>query len=472
LAACQPKVVEKTVEVPKTVEVERIVQVTPTPARDVLSLPNAATGIPYEIKPSINGGKPIRLTMWEWMSQRVEYEKRWCQEYQALYPNVSIEITTVAAFNDYFAKLITNIPAKQGPTLFHMHLNNLAPFCEGNFMDPMPPYVADQAFLDAHWSGYREGLFNCAGTGTRHFVPMGAQLPVLFINRALWQEAGLTDADIPKSWEQLRRVARALTKYDNSGRIVQAGFQAEWFRFTFSGMYQQGRYLFASDHRHAQLANAEAQNALQFILDLYKVDQVFDPEFPEGYTSFTSGQTAMFMTEAFYAAVVRSVAPTMDWFGVLMPTFSGELAPAVGRKHFAVDMAVNSQATKEEKEVAWDFWHFVYSDDERLVRDLSIGQGMLPAYDKLLEHPAVKADSFAAALAPGMDYGVAIGELPLAWETCAKNAISAVLLGEASIADALKTAEAQLEVELAKRERWGILERNYKHDDLMIPNQP
>ena len=472
LAACQPKVIEKTIEVPKTVEVEKVIQVTPTPVRDVLSLPNAATGIPYQIKASVNGGKPIRLTMWEWTPERVDYEKRWCQEYQALYPNVTIEITTVAAFGDYFAKLITNIPAKQGPTLFHMHLNNLATFCEGGFMDPMPSYVADQAFLDSHWAGYKEGLFNCPGTGTRHFVPMGGQMPVLFINRGLWNEAGLTETDIPKSWEDLRRVAKALTKYDKSGRIVQAGFQAQWMRLMFCGLYQQGRYLFTSDHRRAQLDNEEARKVLQFILDLYKVDKVFDPEFPEGSTSFTSGQTAMFMSESYYAAMIRKAAPNMDWFGVLVPTVSGGLPPAVGRKHFAVDMAVNSQATNEEKEVAWDFWHFAYSSDERLARDLSIGQGMVPAYDKLLEHPAVKADPFAAAIAPGFDYGVPIGELPVAWETCVSNAINAVLLGEASISDALAKAEAEMEIELAKRQRWGILERNYKHGDLMIPNQP
>ena len=67
LVGCQPEVVKETVEVErevtKVVETEKIVEVTPTPARDVASLPNAATGIPYEIKPSINNGEPIEFEM-------------------------------------------------------------------------------------------------------------------------------------------------------------------------------------------------------------------------------------------------------------------------------------------------------------------------------------------------------------------------------------------------------------------------
>lgn len=472
LAACGQQVVEKTVEVPKTVEVEKIVQVTPTPARDVLNLPNAATGIPYEIKPAINGGKPIKLSFWEYYPPRAVYEKQWCQEYQAIYPNVSIEMTEIP-WSDYYTKLITNIPAKQGPTFYKMHLNYLTSFCDGGLMDPMPAHVADQAFLDAHWTGFAEGVFSCAGSDSRYFVPMGAQLPVLYINRQLFEGAGLKDADIPKSWEQLRTVAKALTKYDSAGRIVQAGFQGVWARFAWSGLYQQGRYLFTSDRKHAQLDNAETYNVIKFIEDLHKVDKVVDPEFPGHAESFCSGKTAMVMDESYFVATIRQRAPDLDWFAVLMPTFSGSLEPAIGRKHFAVDVTINSQLSAEEKEVAWDFWHFVYSDDERLVRTISLGQGMLPAYDKLLQHPAVKADTHAAALVPGMEYAIAIGELPELWPQILGSAVlEPVLLRQAPIQDCLKAAQKEMDDLLAKRERWNILERNYKHDDLMIPNQP
>ena len=151
LAACQPQVVEKvvkeTVEVEKVVKetvqvekpVEKLVQQTvvvqPTAARDVLNLPNAATGIPYEIKPQINDGKPITITYWEWAGFRAAYEKKWVQEYMNMYPNVTIEMTTVP-WDEYWTKIFTNVPAGQGPDLFHFHTDNFTQSCAGKLMGP------------------------------------------------------------------------------------------------------------------------------------------------------------------------------------------------------------------------------------------------------------------------------------------------------------------------------------------------
>jgi len=480
LAACQPQVVERTVqstvevEVPVEVEVEveREVAVTATPVRDVSNNPNAATGVPYEIKSAINDGEPINLTFWEYHPPRADYETKWCQEYQAIYPNVSIEMTQIP-WADYYTKLITNIPAGQGPTFYKMHMNYLTPFCEGGLMDPMPPHVADQAHLTAHWAGFEAGLFNCPGSDDRYFVPMGAQLPVLYINRTLWEEAGLTDADIPTSWDQLHEVAKALTKTDGAGRIVQAGFQPDSTRFAWSGLYQQGRYLFTGDRQHVQLNNDEGYNVFEFLRKVFIDDPVTDPEFPGIGEAFPSGQSAMVMSESFFVSTIRQNAPDLDWMAVLMPTFSGELPPAVGRMHFAVDVTINSQLSEKEREVAWDFWHFIYANDERLVHTISLGQGMLPAYDKLLEHPAVKADQHAAALPPGMEYAIPIGELPDLWTmTVQSMVLDPILLTGASIEESMQTAEAEINNLLGQKESWNILERNYKHDDLMIPNQP
>ena len=98
---------------------------------------------------------------------------------------------------------------------------------------------------------------------------------------------------------------------------------------------------------------------------------------------------------------------------------------------------------------------------------------MLPAYDKLLEHPAVKADQHAAALPPGMEYAIPIGELPDLWTmTVQSMVLDPILLTGASIEESMQTAEAEINNLLGQKESWNILERNYKHDDLMIPNQP
>ena len=488
LAACQPQVVKETVEVEKLVEVEKVVEVektvevekvvevevTAAPSRDVMSLPNAATGIPYEIKSSINNGDPIEIDYWEWALDRADYEIEWAQEYMNIYPNVTINVVT-QGWGDHFTKMMVSAPAGEGPAFFHMHTNQLTEFCDGGLMDPMPDYVASQVHMDSHWVGFNEGAFDCpGGSGQRYFIPMGAQMPLLFINRRLWEEAGLTENDVPKSWEQLRDVAKALTKYDDAGRIQQAGFQiGPMDIWMLNGLYQQGRYGFTADRKHAQLDNQEAYNTVKFVQDLYMVDKVIDVDFPGATEAFSSELTAILFTESWFASVVRRNNPDLDWFAALMPTYSGSLEPAIGRLHFAVEAIVNAYAPPEVKMVAWDFWHFLYSNDERLVRTVSLRNGMVPAYDKLQAHPAVKADVFANVVASGLDYGIVIAEEPSVWSDAVQQFVwDPVLLGASGIDDALEAAQAEADAQLAQREAWNILERNYKHDDKMIPNQP
>ena len=168
---------------------------------------NAATGKIYKKKNKINGGKPIKLEYWEWSSQRAEYQRNWIKAYTAMYPNVEIEMV-LQPWKNYWPAITTNVPAGEGPALWHMHTSKLTEFCEGNLMAPMPDFVADQNHLNNRWVGFAEGAMDCPLTKGRHFLPMGAMLPLLLINTDKWNSAGLTQDDIPKTWDQFRNVAK------------------------------------------------------------------------------------------------------------------------------------------------------------------------------------------------------------------------------------------------------------------------
>jgi hypothetical protein len=194
-----------------------------------------------------------------------------------LYPNVTIEVSN-QSWDDYWTKLTVNVPAGQGPALWHMHTSKLTEFCDGGLMDPMPSTVADQDFLNSHWVAFSEGAMDCPTgvVGSRNFLPMGTMMPLLYINKKLWVEAGLTDNDVPKSWEDLRNVAKALTKTDSAGRVIQAGLQASWQEWLQNSIYQQGRYLFTEDGKRVQMNNDEYVRAVQLIKDLQTVDKVHE----------------------------------------------------------------------------------------------------------------------------------------------------------------------------------------------------
>ncbi|TEU08300.1 MAG: hypothetical protein E3J25_12235 [Anaerolineales bacterium] len=66
-----------------------------------------------------------------------------------------------------------------------------------------------------------------------------------------------------------------------------------------------------------------------------------------------------------------------------------------------------------------------------------------------------------------------IAEKPGVWSDTVTNVVwDPVILGGADIRTALQAGQEEADAQLAQREAWNILERNYKHDDKMIPNQP
>lgn len=429
----------------------------------------SATGVPYVKKDQVNNGNPIKLTYWEWVATRGEYQKRWAEEYMAMYPNVEIEVVMVP-WESYWQSLTANVPAGN-PTLYHMHTSRASQFCDANLMDPIPDSVADQAYLEANWVGFTEGALDCE-SGTRHFVPMGTQLPILLINTDMWAEAGLTDADIPKSWEQLRQAAIKLTKRDSRNRITVAGLNMIPQEYLQNAVYQQGRYLFTADTRQVQVLNPEYKNAVQFFSDLMHVDEVFDPALAElQWNAFVGKTAAMYIGFSWVVGTVRPLSGELNWIGVPMPTPDGDLPPAYGNMRFPVEAVVNPYATPEEKAVAWDFWHFNYSRESVVLEDLALENGFVPAYNPALDNDAVQADPVLAALAPTMEYGI-ISDVPDPIRIEQTQLLEQVILDPSNLDAKLADAEKKMNAVLAQRDSWPILERNYKHHNLMIPDQP
>lgn len=431
---------------------------------------NAATGVKYEKKEQINGGNPIKLEYWEWSGQRAEYQRKWAENYMKMYPNVEIEVV-LQPWNTYWPALITNVPAGKGPALWHMHGAKMTEFCDGNLMAPIPASVADPAYLNENWIGFKEGAMACPGKGSIHTVPMGAMMPLLFINTDMWAEAGLTDSDIPKSWDELREVAKKLTKKDGRDRITTAGISMiaqEWMQ---NAVYQQGRYLFSGDSKSVQTSNPEYKAALQFIADIVHTDKVVDQEIlGEKHNGFVAKKAAMYVGFSWVAGFLKANAGDMNWTVAALPTPDGKPEPAVGNIRFAVEAVVNPFASEEEQAVAWDFWHFNYSNNNVVLEDLALFNGFLPPYSKLLDDPKVAANNVAAVMAPIGQFGV-INDLPGVIRDEQEDLVTAIVLDPSGLDDKIAASEKVQNTQLSKKDNWNIIERNFAGDAAMIQGQ-
>jgi len=82
----------------------------------------------------------------------------------------------------------------------------------------------------------------------------------LIINKGLWEQAGLTDADIPTDWDSLASVAKTLTTDDRPGLV----FSGEYQRIG-AFMAQAGGRLVTEDNTEAVANSSENVEALTYV---------------------------------------------------------------------------------------------------------------------------------------------------------------------------------------------------------------
>ena len=107
----------------------------------------------------------------------------------------------------------------------------------------------------------------------------------IYYNKTLWSEAGLTDADIPTTWDEFIQVAQKLTKTDGS-KMTQAGFNFNGGAYSaiYQGLnYQKGELLFSEDGKKANYNNDVTKENMQFLKDLYDKYKVGSVDFGNDY---------------------------------------------------------------------------------------------------------------------------------------------------------------------------------------------
>jgi multiple sugar transport system substrate-binding protein len=176
-------------------------------------------GIQYDQKAAMYSQEPITLEVWDWHTPRIDMWNRWYENYTALYPNVQFNVTQVP-FAEYQTKLPAAIPAGEGPDMFFLKWSFHPTLVTGGMVAPYPDESFPRSVLAESFEGFP---MNAGPEGRAYWLPVGVMSGGIFRNVALWEEAGLTDDDIPETWDELVEVAKTLTKFDSAGRMTQSG---------------------------------------------------------------------------------------------------------------------------------------------------------------------------------------------------------------------------------------------------------
>jgi multiple sugar transport system substrate-binding protein len=139
----------------------------------------------------------------------------------------------------------------------------------------------------------------------------------LVLNTEMWEEAGLTDADIPTTWEELRSVAEQLSEGDRVG----LGFSAEIARLG-AFMAQNGGGLVSEDGTTATANSPENVEALAFVRQMVADDIAASAQALGsgwGGEAFGKEQAAMVIEGNWITGALANDYPDLEYTIVQLP---------------------------------------------------------------------------------------------------------------------------------------------------------
>jgi multiple sugar transport system substrate-binding protein len=294
--------------------------------------------------------------------------------YQKLHPNVTIDLQSFpTAVLD--TKLWVSIGNGTAADVMSMNGTSLPIMYPRNVLAPAEDQNFDggvQAVIGSYISGTLKPLIN---NGKLYGLPRVMYGYSLAMNNRLFAAAGLDPIkDAPKTWDDIARLSKLLTKIDSNGRLSQKGFDFRWNAgphwltdYFVDLEYQLGGQVFDSNGKAA----FNDANGVKVMETIQAVDsassaytQVSHNSSGSPFQDFASEQDAMALGGPNMGAFVESLNPKM--VGNYTWTQGPQINPAKPVQFLLnFNWVVNGRSSPDAIRVGWDFVAFAMSDANR-----------------------------------------------------------------------------------------------------------
>ena len=389
--------------------------------------------IKYDPSVAVNEGKDITVELWEWGSDDL-FQKA-IDGYTAIHPNVTIKLVN-NPWEDYWTKLPLALNGENGPAIFNVHNSyheNLI-----NYMAPLDIPLED---LQADFTGVDAHVID----GNVYYIDYGMMTGTVYYNKDMWEAAGLTEADIPKTWDEMIEVAKKLTIKDGD-YLMQAGLSfndAIHDNYLLGVNYQLGENLFQEDGVTPNVNSDAMKKVMQMLVDMYDVHGDGSKDFGEkGADTFGQGMAAMVIQWGHFYNTLNTTWSDIN-FGVFeIPTFDGE-PYAYNRYNGESTFGVNKNAPEDQQAVAQDFIKYFLANDELQVA-FNLAMSTFPAKKSLADNEEILANPSLAVLSEHIDKYIWPGPMPATMETSLKTAAQEVFYNGVDIETALNAAQENI----------------------------
>lgn len=388
----------------------------------------------------------IHLTLWQGVNPPPNRDvlQRLVDRFNQTHPTIQVESLYVGQSDQQMPKLLAAVVGNAPPNMLWNAPTLTGQLVELDALRPLEDWLANSPrrreidptlFETMEWEGHVWS------------VPFDVNNVGIFYRPSLFDAAGITE--LPRTWGELRKVARQLTRpeRDQYGMLLPFG-KGEWVVFTWLPfMWSAGGEL-VTRQENVNLVNSGAIAALQFWQDLLNDGSAILSAPERGYEldKFLEGKVAMQLTGPWTLGQLQATGKDF----AVMPIPTGlKPATSIGGENLFI-----FKTTPEEEQAAWEFAEYVLS--EEFQTEWAIGTGYLPinlrsrqnpAYlDFLAQQPALEV--FLEQAPYGRSRPIIPGYNRIS-ESLGR-AIESTLLGKSTPEAALKTSQSRLELVIGK----------------------
>ena len=256
----------------------------------------------------------------------------------------------VIAASDLVQQLGQGFSGNNPPDLFYMPWDQFQTYAAQGFLEPYAEDLSNAGdFLPALRDQFSfDGQFYCA---PKDFSTLGLQ-----INLDAWEAAGLTDADVPTTWDQLATVAAALTTPEQVGLSMGREYtRVGVFMDQAGGTLVDGSTIVADSAE-----NAEGLAYLQGLIAAGSLKFPQELEAGWGGEAFGLGKAAMVIEGPWINGAMRNDFPDRRFISVELP------AGPAGPSTFAFSNCWGMPVGSETRDATLSLIEFLTSDEQQL----------------------------------------------------------------------------------------------------------
>ncbi len=287
------------------------------------------------------------------------------------HPGIEVVPVYSGDYDPTLQKVQTAVMAGNPPDVFIVEISELPTLLAMHAIIPLDDYVKKAeggTYWEDFFPAFRE---NSVLGGKIWWIPFQRSTPVLYWNKELFKKAGLDPEKPPQTWAELKDMAKKLTAREGN-EVKQWGVTVSggWNDWLFEGFVRQnGSWLINPDGTKANFTSKQAEEALDFWVDLMYREKVGPPHSTWGSTppDFVAGRTAMLYHSTGILTFLKNSAK-FD-FGVgFMPknkTWGAEVGGG--------NIAIARKIPKERQDAAWKFIEWMTSADNAAQWSLASG---------------------------------------------------------------------------------------------------